>query len=219
MLRKHLCLACAETWSVAASEEASLCPACGTANRAAQQDFLLGYARDVVHFGHQYREKYESDIEETAHRRYFLVPPPEWLVFVAMAVLSGVIGNASYDTIKGVVARILSRQDSATQTAVDDAFLRKLDGQFREYLTRLRNVPAPVRSAILEEVLVDLMEEYQTVHPELRAKLDALTPGSEEAIKLVEQWRDGAIEMGRERAKPEPEDFVGLWKRLPRPDA
>src|SRR5258705_440420 len=60
--------------------------------------------------GVMYRETYEEDRKRgPIERHYCLCDPHVIFNFVALAVLSGIIGNASYDLIKNVLNRLFAQ--------------------------------------------------------------------------------------------------------------
>ncbi|HEY9227151.1 MAG TPA: hypothetical protein VIP11_10920 [Gemmatimonadaceae bacterium] len=179
-------------------------------------------AADLVHFGHDYRIQYERDAadSEKARLRYVLPPPHELLVFVGVAVASGVIGNAGYDSIKLAVRRIHSAflkqgRLPPDMDVLDDELLGRLDQHFRNFLGGMQDMPAAVRSAVVEEMVVDAMTKYLMEHPKeamrlKKAKNSATRAGIHRQIMEKLERAEGAT------AKAGPDDFDDLWQNIDR---
>lgn len=112
-----------------------------------------------------------------------LADPPSWLVFAAIAALSGIIGNASYDAVKQVIrrcARARRKRFGYTElrlTTDDDieVFVRRS----QEYLDGLADLDRKLVCLIREEERADL-------HGELVAKaLRGIAAADPEAVSNV----------------------------------
>jgi hypothetical protein len=207
-MNDSICPHCAQILAAPAND---ICPECSAPISDVQQRLLVEFAREVVHFGHEYRELYER--EDSDRYRFYLPQAPDWLAFISLAVLSGILGNASYDIVKRAVRRIVAQVNRDHEKAinvVDDAFLRKLDTQFREYMSGLEKVSPNVRAAILDEIMVDLMKEYWDEYTPADGQRDAMSDDPEQHTKNVQRWMD----VRNRKKKPLPETFNTLWSRV-----
>jgi hypothetical protein len=214
---RQLCLSCG-TLVIPDGAASTPCHACGSEQVAVQWHRMRRFAEYVVRFGFQYPEQYRKDYEaeRDSRVRYFLLPPHEILVFVALAVLSGIVGNASYDLVKAVVRRIKATFDSETHAdlpVIDDAFVEQLDQCFRDFLSGMRDLTPEARLAVIEEIIVDRMTDFLMTHPEEQLRLAA----AETPEQSVEIWLDlfrRAQQEQPELLKAEPADFHDLWTNI-----
>lgn len=103
--------------------------------------------------------------------RYALVPFNELLTFVAVAGISGIIGNLSTDLVKGAISKIKiaisstegKKSDGKVKALIDDP--EKMQ-QFMEYIDAYFNcfdeLEPQVRQAIEEEIIVDRISPTMT---------------------------------------------------------
>src|SRR5689334_17814759 len=76
--QRFICLACAHIW-VAGDPDAAQCPECGSENDRAEQDLIVGFARELARMGHQYRDSYEQhEYDGMVFHRYALPTSPDW---------------------------------------------------------------------------------------------------------------------------------------------
>ena len=85
------------------------CPYCGNRESIEEYEIVLNKAREAVHYGWNYRLRYEKDLKEKGRidTYYFLEQSEEILNFIAVAIASGVIGGFAYDVVKKVITKIL----------------------------------------------------------------------------------------------------------------
>lgn len=151
-----LCLACATIFA-SGRGKIGRCPKCGWSVNVSDYHELFAEAGRVLRFGVLYRIVFEKDLEEDGEVRSMacLHEAPQWLIFCALAVLSGIIGNASYAAVKRVIHRVLPKDDSArhytTIVSFDDVQIHRLMTFARDYLDGLRSVSPELRELVAEE--------------------------------------------------------------------
>lgn len=226
-----ICLSCANIYACeSGSAEIWTCPACGTEIRADTYEPIMREARDAVQFGWNYRRRYERDLRERGRidTHYSLAPYDEILSFIALAVISGIVGGASYDAAKAALRKILDfagqkgrrGEESRIFSLIDnredmELFLRYID----EYYTSFDEIDEAVRNAVFEEMVVDqispTLERIIMAHaPDLDLeKIEEISPFSEEEIfkSMMEVRRE--VDRRRQRRGKIPGD---LWRELNR---
>jgi hypothetical protein len=138
-----LCLSCANVFSATAKQ--AICPVCGDQLDVNLFLRLMVYSRLAMRFGYQYRKAYSRDLLKGPIRtKYLLKDFGDWFAFVGLAVLSGVIGNASYDLIKHLVWKFCREravsdrvmQKPFSHIEFDDAEIEKLIGYVEDLCLR-----------------------------------------------------------------------------------
>ncbi len=96
-----ICFACANFYHELSSKR-MVCPYCGHIDNAEEYELILNEAREAVHYGWNYRLKYENDLKEKGRidTHYFLEEYEEIFNFIAVAIASGVVGGFAYDVVK-----------------------------------------------------------------------------------------------------------------------
>ncbi len=223
MANHLLCLECADVFAPSDGANSS-CPSCGAVHDPERYDRLTRLASDVTHFGYQYRERYEQDAADgTERRRYFLPNPHDVLVFAALAVLSGILGNASWELIKAAAKRaahrytILSKHADPRVPAIDDALLERLNQHCRNFVQGLSGMEPEVRAAVVEEMIVHTMTEYLMNNPAAQAQMSGISCFEDFAAVLPELVTRATAERAT-KPKPTPEDFQDLWRELDQVD-
>ncbi len=152
-----LCLSCASI-----IDNGNSCSACGSPI-SRDYDIIVSAAKSSVEFGILYRNYYESQLTRNGEisSKASIVPPDQWLVFIGIAALSGIVGNASYDLIKSVIRKIISKaKREGGESCFTEFQLESSHGieifieYIREYNEGMPNVSPEVRSAIVEEILI-----------------------------------------------------------------
>lgn len=173
-----VCLGCASI--IRAPHESSiLCPVCGYSNDRALCVWLLEHAAEAALCGYQYRVLYESK-----QRGLLYLPSPEdALVWIALAALGGIIGNATYELTKRAISRIVAqlrkKGDHEVLASQDEfeLFIRYVE----EYERGMPSATPKVRRKVMMEVSAHLAQrevpnESDAIarNPVLRAKLEEL---------------------------------------------
>lgn len=151
----NLCFKCAELY------EGHQCNFCG-AEHPDNYDAMLEYSKQVYEMGVNYRNFFEEKVASEGKIRCFasLIQPEQWLVFIGIAALSGVIGNASYDLVKSVIKKIVekAKQDGAEKIVKQfdlDAKIEIVIIQIHEYINTPEKIHPEVLRGIKEEERVD----------------------------------------------------------------
>lgn len=157
---RKMCFHCASIYE-SEDEELLTCPVCGKSIHLSEYEKVMQSIRQAVFRGWTCRIEYEN---EDNGKRYYTEQCSEILNFVAVTVLSGVIGNFSYDAVKKVLCKIKeylkrSRRNSEDQTLIDFLESSEKIKRFSEYISayydEFEKVDAKTKNAIKEEVLVD----------------------------------------------------------------
>lgn len=160
-----ICFACATIYE-AQNTDVLLCPHCGHQISLSEYEKVLSDVRSAVHYGWNYRLAYEKQLQEEGQIRthYYLVPYEEIINFVALAIASGIIGGFAYDVVKKVINKISEfsknrghKEDTEKLFALieNEENMKKFMLYIDEYYSCFETADATVRSAILEEMLVD----------------------------------------------------------------
>jgi hypothetical protein len=204
-----LCLNCATIFE-AAQNETYTCPNC---DYRFDLETLLNrtkLASDAVHFGYQYRKVYEEEPEEGPRKHYSLLLLHEMVEWVALAVISGLIGGASTELAKRVIAKIkkqvaekpeLRDLDEAKLVLNEEEF-KKLTLYVTDFLTGMENVPRGVKAEIIDEILIDRAVEILSRKDEAEKQSEPQSPTSE------------AVEELREENLFSQADFDDMWKDI-----
>jgi len=220
-----LCLACADVYTAidtAENNDAQTCPTCGAAHEPERYARLIHVARDFAHYGHLYRMRYERDRRSgDINQRYALAEPAAALQFATLAIISGIVGNASWELVKLVAKRAADRltavsADNSGAMTIDDALLERLDHHCRSFAERLGGMDPQVRSAVVEEVIVHAITEYLMSQEEFRHQLSEGGDMSDLQERIPELLERG-VEAVKNRPRPLPEDFENLWNTVPLP--
>jgi len=220
---QFLCLACGSL-NPRTTEAKATCSDCQT---LLEPDELLGlyeYAAEVYYYGRQYRVYYEHAYQTSrAPAKPSLGFAGEALGWVMLAVLSGVLGNASYDAIKAVVAKLrdgvatgrLPARDPSGLLELTDSELGELIDAARVYCGGMDGLTREVRSAIVEEVMADTVAHDPAVAEEMMKLMQRKVIKPKHRKKFAELLR-GAVVRSRQRTQPRPGALSGLWSRLER---
>jgi hypothetical protein len=216
-----LCLSCGALDEFAEGDSI-VCACCGVSIDRGRILQLYEYAAEVYYYGHQYRVYYEG-----AYRSSKNPPKPslgfagEAFAWVTLAVLSGVLGNAAYDAIKVVVAKIredvaagrLPARDYSRLLELTDEQLGELIGAARTYCDGMEGLTREVRAAIAEEIVADTVSHDPMVAAEMMKLMQRKDVKQKHRKRFAELLR-GAIARGRDRTQPPPKGFDNLWSRL-----
>jgi len=171
----------------------------------------LAYA--AVRYGYQYRARYEADLAAgDVQSRYALPFPDGAAVFIALAAVSGIIGGASYDLVKSVVARLLRRFSSDTsdlmrfdRSVLDEEEERE---KFLKYILEFVFTPDDIDPAVTSLLVEEMRAEGKL------ARLWDYERGDPMPEDILVFARD-LVEGGD---KPPPVDLVSFWSALPKND-
>jgi len=149
-----LCLACASLFEPGKDEKLR-CPDCGTLVARDRYERLRRYPDRITRFGFQYRALYQEELDAgVLESRAFVLPLHEVFTFVALAILSGVVGNAAYAAVEAAIKRI--RSHAGNTELVPAAEVRLLNAeldQLRNYVTEMATNPGAIDREVLAAVL------------------------------------------------------------------
>ena len=105
--KRILCLGCA-SFVNKVSGNIAYCHKCGKSIKLTDYKQLFQKVSDSVRYGYIYRKSYEEQLNKYGDIRivYCLNGHPEALNWIALAIFSGIIGGASWDTVKFVINKI-----------------------------------------------------------------------------------------------------------------
>lgn len=193
------CLNCAA--DVAASSTA--CSKCGHPIARGRYEQLATEARPAFLYGYLYRKSYER-----AGETRFLLGWDETWQFVALAIASGIIGNAAWDIVKAAIGRVLTSTSRRSLSPGPHPAAALLDNAEFELAVRYTREYLDGGSAIPEEVARALREEQLAteVAPLLLAisRGEAVIGSREEAELKVR----GTLRIPMQSPTG---DFCGLW--------
>ena len=210
-LSATLCLGCA-TWScIVKKGNCYVCSVCGYTIACSSYRNLVNYAANSVYYGYLYREAYEKQLAKkkritTCHA---LADPSALLVFCALAALSGVIGNASYDLVKKIVKRLASSQNN--KELVKEVNIRKLYVYLEQHHCHSLEVDVRVRQEIEKEQII--WTRTDAVSSALANTDIARLPKKEMETVFFDALTKAASALKSQQA-PSSSAFMKLWSKL-----
>ncbi|MDD2699702.1 MAG: hypothetical protein PHH36_00560 [Sideroxydans sp.] len=211
-----LCLSCAAILHGDKTAPSIICPDCGTTINLKQQFEIYRYAFYCLRYGYQYRQYYEERTDSKI--KPFLAPLGEMATFIAIAAISGVIGNATYDALKKAVQKLISQESKCE--AKNDRFLPTNEEfeQFFNYLTDFHNgfssAPEFIREAIFEEMLGDAAAESPQLADRLLELLGKEQSKSKE-IQVTAIYRELVRrQKARVLKKPNISPHAKMWEKV-----
>lgn len=216
---RKICFHCASIYELEDGEVLT-CPVCGKSIQLTEYERIMQSIRQAVFGGWTCRVEYEN-VEDDG-KRYYTEHCGEILNFVAVAVVSGLIGNISSDMVKKVFSKIgsylkLSAKSSEDKTLAE--FLKSSEKikKFSEYISayydEYEGADDKTKNAIMEEVFVDHVSHIidgliKLNHKEIDIEkvMEDSPHTREEIMKLVLEIRN---KMNVERLTEE--DFKDFW--------
>lgn len=222
-----ICFFCATVFEES-NEKVLQCPCCGEKVMVNKYELILKDVRDAVHYGWDYRRRYEKDLKEEGKitKRYFLFDPETILSFIAVAAVSGIIGGVAHDTVKKVINKIIhtfkdlggvETNSKIFELIENDENMNKFVQYIDEYYNCFDSINEEVRNAIFEEMIVDkisptLEKIIQSENPNINVdNIKEINPFSEEEIfkSMIEVRRD--LE---NKKKLDSTVFQDFWKNI-----
>ncbi|SEL08510.1 hypothetical protein SAMN04487787_10674 [Kosakonia sacchari] len=164
--------------------------------------------------GVRYRQFFEEQVKSNGKVNSYasLIPSEQWLVFIGVAALSGVIGNATYDLVKVIIKKIIekAKAEGANEIAEEydsDEKIEILIVQINEYINFPEKIHPEVLRGIKEEELVD---DYMYGFSEIMEIKDnmKITPEEvEEEIKKIKN-RKSKVKSINEK------NFAHFWDNI-----
>lgn len=209
----YICFNCASIFPIVEDKELS-CHDCGYAVKAETYNKIMNYAFDAAYFGHLYRKAYEKQLAEKKEikRRYFLGEPSTILCFVAVAALSGVIGNLTTELVKKIYRAIASKAKKCNEDIgqKEDAFLNNFDidvyiEEVKIFHNDFQGIDPAVRSSIKEEMIV---------HEMGNSLLPMINKGEDISQEMIAEAVKKAFEKIESRKKLSKQDIDNFWKAI-----
>lgn len=221
----HLCINCGH---VNFDTETKVCANCHVENDMEQLKALCEYANRAIHYGYQYRVEYEHQVHTQGKitLKYSLLSPSNYLEWIGVAALSGVLGNLVYDIVKHVANQIyqkltikqqqekLSNKDEEVLNIVgNNATLIKFTIYVQQYYKGMPNINIKAEEGITEEEIVHAVTD--DIKNEMDIAVKQMEEGMDPENILVELLRQGARTAGKKRReKPKLEELNETLKGL-----
>lgn len=222
-----ICFACANIYDEV-NTKMMLCPYCGNRVCVEKYELILNEAREAVHYGWNYRLKYEKDLKEKGRidTYYYLEQYEEIFNFIALAIASGIVGGFAYDVVKKVITKISefvkkngSKEEKTKIFSLidNDEDMRKFIQYIDEYYTCFEKIDDEVRNAIFEEMIVDkisptLENLIRTQNSDIDMdRIKEISPFTEEEIfkSMIEVRKKITMKKQHEKDK-----FKNFWKDI-----
>jgi hypothetical protein len=217
--KENLCFSCALIFE-APNNESVACPECGFISERDFYDRVLEPARDAAVFGYFYRRAFERSAERGETKKRYALGVDDIFIFLALAIISGIVGNAAYNASWAALKRIISQVRERYEHWGELTQLKLFDNEeevrrFIRYIVEfphfLRELPPEIRTAIVEEMLVDAAADRLTPH------LQGLSP--EEFTEARDKAFSESMEEIVRRLRVTPEEMNHLWNNVPDVDA
>lgn len=220
-----LCFECATVFH--AQGERHRCPECGHSLSDDQYRDLFQFSEKALRYGCQYADYYSRQLEEYREitAKACLAELDEIYKFVALAIVGGIIGGASWEGTKFAIKKIVAsygekRTDSTgpnirKEPTFDLEELDNLRDSVLGYMDGLSHVRDEVRPLLIEEMYADSVLKYRA---ELRdiARLQSKTKKkgkhAKRASKLHKRLMHKIIDEHFSRPDVVPTDSV--WGKL-----
>jgi hypothetical protein len=218
-----LCLQCAHVYQTDAGETLE-CSECGMTMLRYQYEKLIQYSREAAGFGHIYRTMYEAAKKQGDRNTRAQIQLHDAWAFAALAVLSGIIGNASFETVKLVIRKLLAAFKEETTNAKrrsfaalqDDAEISRFLANLTDFTSGMKEIDPWVKNVIVEEMIADqgcMLIGYGEEQKKLPNEDQPRWVTKDEVIALIKQIIDSATIT----EKPKEEDLNGLWQMIVQP--
>ena len=217
---KAICLFCATVfWSDYRSD--LVCTNCGRTTPRQRYTRLVSSAAAAARFGYQYRERYRADAEAgESDQPHHLVPLDVVFAWIVLAVIGGILENASWEAIQRILKRILvsnARVTGESHIAIiglieDREKLAQFATDVLAFQRGERIESASIEAAVEEEQVVALMTRLSSEHSEVFHALASAGPEEREALmaSIID-----ALRAARAEAAPITEAEVkDLWTQV-----
>lgn len=220
-----LCLNCGH---INIDNQINICSNCGYLNDLERQQKLTEYASRAVHYGYEYRVEYESQVAEQGEIRvkYSLLNPANYLEWIAVAALSGLVGNMASDLVKYVAKQALEKltakqeveeltheEKNTLKIVRDNATLNKFTVYVQHYYKGMPKLDKKVGSGIAEEEIVHSVTDGEA--DKMEQVLKDIENGKDIKEAFGELFLEGAKNAGKKRReKPKIEELNETLKGL-----
>lgn len=219
---RKICFHCASIYEMEDGEILT-CPVCGKSIQFSEYERRMQSIRRAVFGGWTSRVMYENG--EDDGKRYYTEQCGEILNFIAVAAVSGVIGNVSTAILKKVYCKIGSYLKRSKKNCEDESLIGFLESpekikKFSEYISAYYDeydgADAKTKNAIIEEVFVSHASHIidgliKIKHKDIDIdKVMAESPHTrEEIMKMVLEIRN---KVNAEQLAED--DFNGFWNDI-----
>jgi hypothetical protein len=212
--KENLCFSCAFIFE-AKEGESIVCPECSFTIERVSYNRILEPARDAAVFGYFYRKAFERNAKEGNTKTRYALVVDDIFIFLALAVISGVFGNAAHDASKAAFRRIIGEAHARYEQWGELTQLRLLKNdkdidRFVEYIVEfpqsVRELPVEIRMAIVEEMLVDVAVD--------RLPKDKENLSREEFEKILKDSFSQSIEGIVKRLRNSSAETHQLWENV-----
>ena len=204
-----LCTHCAHLFEP--SDDELGCLQCGQIVRLETYKPLFLFAAEANRYGVDYREVYQAMNDEgQGGTEAFSLAPNEIGSFLAIAALSGIVGNASYETLKRAFQKIKARmfvlrpsmaQKFDWSVVEEEEKMKHFFKLLEEFKRGMPDINERVRLMILHEMAIDYkVSQRYNAHPDSEEEQKAATQ------RLAEQ--------GTLRKPPLLEEFAEFWDEM-----
>jgi hypothetical protein len=215
-----LCTQCAHIYPDTDTDPLS-CPQCHTHIATTDYALLIKYSREAARFGHIYRLMYEEAKKHDDCNTRAQIELHELWAFAALAALSGIIGNASFETVKLVIRKIIAFANSHSPARSrpmlingdDEQHLHTFLSNLQDFANGMQNVDPWVRHVIVEEMLVDQSTNLMCSAEELKVWRRDDQPAAV-TRDTVKKLLSKTVKSGSITEKPSEEALTGLWQIL-----
>ncbi|AWG20529.1 hypothetical protein FFWV33_02775 [Flavobacterium faecale] len=222
----YLCLNCAHINEKSTDEK---CENCESVLDTVYYNRLKEYSNQTVIYGFNYRRAYEEQVKKNGevNEKFSLIAPTDYFDFLAIAALSGMVGNFAYDLVKNVAKQIYTKLKNKSEE-------EKLDNSEKELIELISDpsklnlfiiyIKARYKNAKLHKKVQDAIAEEEIVHAMLNDKTGK--DGFWEAFGKIEEgmsptescsqlFKYGAFKAGKlRRDKPNIKELESLLKTI-----
>ncbi len=222
-MNNRICFLCATIYK--SSNDIMTCPSCGEKISKTEYEKVLRKVSRSVRYGWLYRKVYEKCLQENGelNTRLCLKEAPEIINFIALAAISGIIGNISTDIVKKIISKIKvqinqrksrhSEQDSLN-IIYNEEEMEKFIKYIREFYECFDMLEEPIKKAIYEEIIVDKISTSLEKYVRLFT-LDSSIENLNQEMK--EQLCKSVININdyiESEMKFKPNDVIDFWKNI-----
>jgi hypothetical protein len=136
------------------------CPECGCILDGSIMETLRDNAFELSTFAWDYRNQYEKDVRKdesykgkvTIH--HHLLPPTDWLIYLASIVFVAIVGGLSYDAFKRILSKIAkSFRKRFKRELPEEQWLQDFHNKLEEYFRGRRESNSPIFRAYVQSLL------------------------------------------------------------------
>lgn len=204
-MKRTLCIQCASVLD----SKYSACPFCGCTIDIDLYSRILDRMKFYLYYGYQYRKQYEEQYKEKGQIdvKYHLVELNEAFSWIGLALISGIIGGASWDFVKYVINKIASQlsNEKINNIVSNEKELELFSRYLLDHHHNLRGVREEIKEAILEEMIAH-QAEYD---PPKQIDFE----NAKQMKKLLMKYAKKAGEINRKN-KISVKMINGLWSKI-----